>query len=91
MNTSAISTLGEACIPASGGNWCYGWYLTGVDATQKRCYSNYYHDSKTHSEIWPESPSCEGWLFDSSSLSSRLLRRPCVSRLKQTSPDLLFR
>ncbi|MFE2922868.1 lactococcin 972 family bacteriocin [Streptomyces goshikiensis] len=36
-------------VPASGGKWCYGWYLTGVDATQKRCYSNYYHGSKTHS------------------------------------------
>ncbi|MFF4497460.1 lactococcin 972 family bacteriocin [Streptomyces sp. NPDC001546] len=49
MNASGISTLGEACVPASGGNWCYGWYLTGSDATQKRCYSNYYHYSRTHS------------------------------------------
>ncbi|MEU2395542.1 lactococcin 972 family bacteriocin [Streptomyces sp. NPDC007369] len=51
MDDSAIRAMGalnEACVPASGGNWCYGWYLTGVDATQKRCYSNYYHYSRSH-------------------------------------------
>ncbi|MGW2059040.1 lactococcin 972 family bacteriocin [Streptomyces sp. NPDC001840] len=48
MDDSVITPLGEACVPASGGNWCYGWYLTGVDATQKRCYSNYLHETRQH-------------------------------------------
>ncbi|MFF4323279.1 lactococcin 972 family bacteriocin [Streptomyces sp. NPDC001568] len=40
---SAMST--EACVPASGGNWCYGYYYA---TNGKVCYSNYYHFSKTH-------------------------------------------
>ncbi|MFB7260563.1 lactococcin 972 family bacteriocin [Streptomyces nojiriensis] len=40
---SPMST--EACVPASGGNWCYGYYYI---TTGKHCYSNYYHSSKTH-------------------------------------------
>ncbi|WP_350325726.1 lactococcin 972 family bacteriocin [Streptomyces katrae] len=43
--SKAFSSMSEACVPASGGNWCYGNYLT---STGKRCYSNYYHYEKTH-------------------------------------------
>ncbi|MFF4225348.1 lactococcin 972 family bacteriocin [Streptomyces abikoensis] len=35
----------EACVNASGGKWCYGWYAT---PDGKYCYSNYYHYSKDH-------------------------------------------
>lgn len=49
MDDSTIKPLVEACTnPPSGGKWCYGWYLTGSTATQKYCYSNYYHGTKTH-------------------------------------------
>ena len=35
----------QACIGASGGNWCYGYNLT---SDGKYCYSNYYHATKMH-------------------------------------------
>lgn len=48
MDASAESAgpLSEACVPASGGTWCYGWYAT---TSGKYCYSNYLHWSKWHS------------------------------------------
>ncbi|ANP52357.1 hypothetical protein J2Z21_008258 [Streptomyces griseochromogenes] len=48
MDTSAGSVRpdSEACVPASGGKWCYGWYTT---TSGKYCYSNYLHGTKWHS------------------------------------------
>ncbi|MGR3936785.1 lactococcin 972 family bacteriocin [Streptomyces sp. BRA346] len=47
MDASADSVrpMSEACVNASGGNWCYGWYTT---TGGKYCYSNYYHRTKDH-------------------------------------------
>ncbi|MFE6907092.1 lactococcin 972 family bacteriocin [Streptomyces erythrochromogenes] len=41
----------EACVPASGGTWCYGWYAKQVDPVTvwKYCYSNFLHGSRNHS------------------------------------------
>ncbi|WP_371799506.1 lactococcin 972 family bacteriocin [Streptomyces sp. NBC_01707] len=46
----SVSPLSEACVSASGGNWCYGWYTTEVSTGvfNKYCYSNYYHYTKSH-------------------------------------------
>ncbi|WP_078912926.1 lactococcin 972 family bacteriocin [Streptomyces sp. NRRL S-646] len=48
MDASAesVSPLSEACVNASGGKWCYGWYITGV--ASKYCYSNYLHQTEWH-------------------------------------------
>ncbi|WP_307822051.1 lactococcin 972 family bacteriocin [Streptomyces coffeae] len=48
MDASAGSVRpdSEACVPASGGKWCYGWNTT---TSGKYCYSNYLHGSKRHS------------------------------------------
>ncbi|WP_431047285.1 lactococcin 972 family bacteriocin [Streptomyces sp. P1-3] len=48
MDASAGSVRpdSEACVPASGGKWCYGWYST---TSGKYCYSNYLHGTKWHS------------------------------------------
>ncbi|MFG2359709.1 lactococcin 972 family bacteriocin [Streptomyces sp. NPDC048521] len=43
MDDSTVTP--QACINASGGNWCYGYNLT---ANGKYCYSNYYHPTKMH-------------------------------------------
>ncbi|MFI5689747.1 lactococcin 972 family bacteriocin [Streptomyces sp. NPDC051636] len=40
-----VSPMSEACVPASGGKWCYGDYL---NTSGKYCYSNYYHHDKVH-------------------------------------------
>ncbi|MFE7579200.1 lactococcin 972 family bacteriocin [Streptomyces sp. NPDC057521] len=53
MDDSAgtVRPLSEACVNASGGDWCYGWYTTEVSTGvfHKYCYSNYYHYTKGHS------------------------------------------
>ncbi|WP_330239999.1 lactococcin 972 family bacteriocin [Streptomyces sp. NBC_00525] len=53
MDDSAgtVRPLSEACVNASGGKWCYGWYTTEVSTGnfRKYCYSNYYHYTKGHS------------------------------------------
>ncbi|WP_073767600.1 lactococcin 972 family bacteriocin [Streptomyces sp. CB02923] len=36
----------EACVNASGGKWCYGWYTDFNPG--KYCYSNYLHETKWH-------------------------------------------
>jgi hypothetical protein len=43
MDDSTVTP--QACIGASGGNWCYGYNLT---TDGKYCYSNYYHPTKMH-------------------------------------------
>jgi hypothetical protein len=43
MDDSAVTP--QACIGASGGNWCYGYNLT---TDGKYCYSNYYHSTEFH-------------------------------------------
>ncbi|WP_448318365.1 lactococcin 972 family bacteriocin [Streptomyces sp. CO7] len=35
----------NACVNASGGEWCYGWFAV---VEGKDCYSNYYHHTKVH-------------------------------------------
>ncbi len=47
VNSSAHSVRPdqEACVPTSGGKWCYGWRTT---TSGKYCYSNYLHGSKWH-------------------------------------------
>ncbi|MFD3585564.1 lactococcin 972 family bacteriocin [Streptomyces sp. NPDC058683] len=44
-SVGAVSPLSEACVPASGGQWCYGYYL---NTSGKYCYSNYYHHDDVH-------------------------------------------
>lgn len=48
MDASAgsVKPMSEACVNASGGKWCYGWYYSAGDG--KYCYSNYYHHTKDH-------------------------------------------
>ncbi|MFF3877118.1 lactococcin 972 family bacteriocin [Streptomyces sp. NPDC001978] len=45
ISIPSVSPTSEACVPASGGNWCYGDYLT---TSGKYCYSNYHHYTKVH-------------------------------------------
>ncbi|MER7694823.1 lactococcin 972 family bacteriocin [Streptomyces sp. NPDC097610] len=49
-SADSVSPLSEACVPASGGKWCYGWYTTEVSpgVFNKYCYSNYLHETKGH-------------------------------------------
>ncbi|WP_159073660.1 lactococcin 972 family bacteriocin [Streptomyces sp. RTd22] len=48
-SANSVSPLSEACVNASGGKWCYGWYTTTVGGEpRKYCYSNYLHQSKGH-------------------------------------------
>jgi hypothetical protein len=66
MDASAdsVSPLSEACVNASGGKWCYGWYTTGVGS--KYCYSNYLHQTKWHSstvkiaDLWMRATAAPG-------------------------------
>ncbi|MBT3074573.1 lactococcin 972 family bacteriocin [Streptomyces sp. CYG20] len=44
-SSGTVRPMSEACVNASGGKWCYGWY--GV-SNGKHCYSNYYHYTKYH-------------------------------------------